>query len=153
MSEKRELPVVKDRETIQRERYAIPRTGPAMEISREYRLEVAHRLPHLPPDHKCSRLHGHSIRVEVAVRGQCDAMLGWVCDFGRIDVAWGTLIHDAADHRYLNEIEGLQNPTSENLAQWIWQRLSVHFAGEVELARVTVRETCVSSATYRGATP
>jgi 6-pyruvoyltetrahydropterin/6-carboxytetrahydropterin synthase len=117
-----------------------------MEVFREFRFESAHWLPKVPEQHKCRRLHGHSFRVDVHVRGPIDAELGWVVDFGDIDAAFAP-IHDAIDHRCLNEVPGLENPTSEHLAEWIWQRLAPHLPG---LARVVVRETCDSGCVYDG---
>jgi 6-pyruvoyltetrahydropterin/6-carboxytetrahydropterin synthase len=117
-----------------------------MEIFKEFTFEAAHRLPNLPEDHKCARLHGHSFRVEVHVGGAVDPHLGWVMDFAQISAAFRPL-HDQLDHRYLNEVEGLQNPTSENLARWIWARLLPALPG---LARVVVRETCTSGCVYQG---
>lgn len=116
-----------------------------MEIFRELRFEAAHRLPHAPAGHKCARLHGHSYRVEVHVRGEVDPTLGWVMDFGDLAQAFRPL-HDQLDHRYLNEVPGLENPTSENLARWIWDRL----APALPLSLVVVRETCTSGCRYRG---
>jgi 6-pyruvoyltetrahydropterin/6-carboxytetrahydropterin synthase len=118
-----------------------------MEIFREFTFEAAHRLPNVPAGHKCARLHGHSFAVEVHVRGPVDPVLGWVIDFGEIKAAWAPL-HEVLDHNYLNEIDGLANPTSEVLAMWIWQRLAP--ALPVELAAVVVRETCTSACVYRG---
>lgn len=116
-----------------------------MEIFREFTFEAAHRLPYVPDGHKCGRLHGHSYRVEVRVSGTVDAATGWVMDFAEIKAAFARL-HDLLDHRYLNEISGLDNPTSENLARWIWHRL----AGSLPLSAVVVRETCTSGCIYRG---
>lgn len=116
------------------------------EIFREFTFEAAHRLPNLPPEHKCTRLHGHSYRVVVNVAGPVDATLGWVMDFGDIKAAFRP-IEARLDHYYLNEIEGLENPTSERLAEWIWERLIDDLP---ELTAVTVRETCTSGCTYRG---
>jgi 6-pyruvoyltetrahydropterin/6-carboxytetrahydropterin synthase len=116
-----------------------------MEIFREFTFEAAHRLPRVPADHKCARLHGHSYRVEVHVRGPVDPEAGWVLDFADIKAAFAPL-HDVLDHHYLNEVDGLDNPTSENLARWIWDRL----AGDLPLARVVVRETCTSGCSYEG---
>jgi len=116
-----------------------------MEIFREFTFEAAHQLPLVPEGHKCARLHGHSYRVEVRVEGPVtDA--GWVMDFGRIKAAFAPL-HDQLDHRYLNEVEGLSNPTSENLARWIWHALKW---AALRPSAVTVRETCTSGCTYRG---
>lgn len=116
------------------------------EIFREFTFEAAHRLPNLPPEHKCTRLHGHSYRVIVAVAGPIDNELGWVMDFGDIKAAFRP-IELQLDHYYLNEIDGLENPTSENLAVWIWNRLVVQLP---QLTALTVRETCTSGCVYRG---
>lgn len=119
----------------------------SMELFKEFTFEAAHRLPNVPAEHKCSRLHGHSYKVRIEVSGPVDASLGWVIDFGDIKTAWRDL-DDALDHRYLNEIPGLDNPTSEVLAIWIWDRLTEHLSGL--LSAVTVQETCTSGSTYRG---
>lgn len=117
-----------------------------MEIFKEFVFEAAHRLPHVPPGHKCSRLHGHSFRVTIHVSGQVDPLLGWVMDFGDIKAAFQPL-YDRLDHYYLNEIEGLENPTSEQLARWIWERLAPALP---QLSAVQVHETCTSGCIYRG---
>jgi 6-pyruvoyltetrahydropterin/6-carboxytetrahydropterin synthase len=116
-----------------------------MEIFREFTFDAAHRLPNVPEGHKCSRLHGHTYRVEIHVSGPVDEYTGWVVDFGDIKAAFKPLI-DQLDHYYLNEVEGLKNPTSENLAHWIWQRLSA----ALPLSKIVVRETCTSGCVYRG---
>jgi 6-pyruvoyltetrahydropterin/6-carboxytetrahydropterin synthase len=116
-----------------------------MDVFREFTFEAAHRLPHVPPGHKCSRLHGHSFRVEVRVRGDINPATGIVIDFAEIAAAFAPLL-DQLDHYFLNEVEGLDNPTSENLARWIWDRL----VGSLSLAEVVVRETCTSGVAYRG---
>jgi 6-pyruvoyltetrahydropterin/6-carboxytetrahydropterin synthase len=100
----------------------------------------------VPQDHKCARLHGHSFRVEVAVQGHVDEKLGWFIDYADIDAACRPIV-DALDHRYLNEVAGLENPTSEHLARYIWERL---VAGLKGLERVTVMETCESRCEYEG---
>lgn len=117
-----------------------------MEIFKEFRIEAAHRLPNVPPGHKCARLHGHSFRVAVHVSGPLDPHLGWVCDFADLAAAFAPL-HEALDHRYLNEIPGLENPTSEHLAAWLWARLSPRLIG---LSRIVIHETCTSGCDYRG---
>jgi 6-pyruvoyltetrahydropterin/6-carboxytetrahydropterin synthase len=116
-----------------------------MEIFREFTFEAAHRLPAVPHGHKCGRLHGHSYRVEVRIGGQVAAQTGWVMDFALVKAAFAPLC-DQLDHHYLNEIPGLENPTSEILAKWIWDRLS----DALPLSSVTVRETCTSGCVYRG---
>jgi len=117
-----------------------------MEIWKEFAFEAAHRLPHVPPGHKCARLHGHSFRVEVHVEGALTEPEGWVMDFGDLKAAWKPL-DDALDHQYLNDIPGLENPTSEVLARWIWERLRPALPG---LSEIIVRETCTSGCRYRG---
>lgn len=116
-----------------------------VEIFKEFTFEAAHRLPNVPADHKCARLHGHSFAVRVTVSGAVDPSLGWVMDFAGIKAACRD-VHDALDHRYLNEIEGLENPTSEVIAIWIWDRL----ARVLPLEAVQVRETCTTGCIYRG---
>ncbi len=117
-----------------------------MEVFKEFGFEAAHRLPNVAPDHKCARLHGHSFRVSVHVEGEVGEESGWVVDFAEISAACAPL-HDALDHRYLNEVEGLENPTSEEVARWIWERLESELEG---LSLVEVRETCTAGCRYRG---
>ncbi len=117
-----------------------------VELSKEFRFEAAHSLPHVPPGHKCGRLHGHSFRVEVTVRGPVDPVSGWLMDFGDLKEQFRPL-EEQLDHHFLNEIPGLENSTSENLARWIWLRLK---AGVPQIAAVTVFETCTSRCVYRG---
>jgi len=115
-------------------------------LAKTFRFEASHALPHVPPDHKCRRVHGHSFRVVVRVRGPVDPELGWVMDYADITHAFEP-VHAALDHRHLNDVEGLANPTSELLAAWIWARLALALPG---LASITVRETEASACTYRG---
>jgi 6-pyruvoyltetrahydropterin/6-carboxytetrahydropterin synthase len=117
-----------------------------MEIYKRFRFEAAHRLPNVPPDHKCYRLHGHSFEIELAVAGPVGAKSGWVIDFAEIGRAFEP-IHNALDHRCLNDVEGLENPTSENLCRWLWRRI---YPNLPLLRAVTVRETCTAGCTYRG---
>ena len=118
----------------------------SMQLTHSFTFEAAHRLPHVPPDHKCQRLHGHSFVVDLIIEGPVDPVLGWVMDFGEIKKA-AQPIRKALDHYYLNEIPGLENPTSENLAIWIWNRV---YSLLPLLSAVRVRETCNSACTYRG---
>jgi 6-pyruvoyltetrahydropterin/6-carboxytetrahydropterin synthase len=117
-----------------------------MDVFKEFTFEAAHRLPNVPPEHKCARLHGHSFRAEVHVSGTVGKDTGWVIDFAEIKSAFGPL-EKMLDHHYLNEIPGLENPTSENIARWIWDRLEPTLNG---LSTVVVRETCTSGCLYRG---
>ena len=115
-----------------------------MEVFKEFTIEAAHRLPNVPEGHKCSRLHGHSFRIEVWVRGDVDPDTGWVMDFGNISDAFAPLF-DQLDHHYLNDVEGLSNPTSENLARWVWRRLTLP-----GLSKIVVHETCTAGCVYQG---
>ena len=117
-----------------------------MEIYKAFTIEAAHRLPNLPEDHKCSRLHGHSFHIEVHVTGDVDKTSGWVMDFADISSKFKPLF-EILDHRYLNDIEGLENPTSENLARWIWNKLKADLP---LLSSVVVKETCTAGCVYRG---
>lgn len=117
-----------------------------MELFKEFTFEAAHRLPNVPPEHKCARLHGHSYRVELHVRGDVDPVTGMVMDFAEIKAAFKPTL-DRLDHYYLNEIEGLENPTSEVLAQWIWARVRPTLP---QLCRIIVRETCTAGCVYQG---
>lgn len=117
-----------------------------MEIFKEFTFEAAHRLPNVPEGHKCARLHGHSFKVRIWVSGELDPRLGWVMDFADIKAAAKPVIA-RLDHYYLNEIEGLDNPTSEHVARWIWTRLKPSLAG---LRRVEVQETCTAGCSYAG---
>jgi 6-pyruvoyltetrahydropterin/6-carboxytetrahydropterin synthase len=117
-----------------------------MEIFREFTFEAAHRLPNVPEGHKCARLHGHSYKVIVHVEAPVGPESGWVMDFGDLKKAFRPL-EARLDHYYLNDIEGLENPTSEVLARWIWERLKPALP---DLSALTVRETCTSGCTYRG---
>ncbi len=117
-----------------------------MDIFKVFTIESAHRLPNVPAGHKCARLHGHSFRIELHVSGELGEHSGWVMDFADIKTAFQPL-YDQLDHHYLNEIDGLDNPTSERLAQWIWQRLKPALP---QLGEVVVHETCTSGCRYRG---
>lgn len=117
-----------------------------MEIFKEFTFEAAHRLPNLPSDHKCSRLHGHSFRCEVRVSGEVGRDTGWIVDYAEIKTAFAPL-HEQLDHRFLNEVEGLSNPTSELIARWIWDRLKPSLPG---LSAIVLRETCTAGSIYRG---
>jgi 6-pyruvoyltetrahydropterin/6-carboxytetrahydropterin synthase len=131
--------------TVGQNTAAVPELVP-MEIFKEFVFEAAHRLPNVPPGHKCARLHGHSWRGVIYVRGDIDPHTGWIMDFADIKARFDPL-YQQLDHNYLNEIEGLENPTSEVLARWIWTRLKPSLP---QLARVIVHETCTSGAIYEG---
>ena len=118
-----------------------------VELTKEFTFEAAHRLPMVPPDHKCARMHGHSFRVEVVVAGEIDPDMGWLVDYAHITDVVEPLIKQELDHRSLNDVPGLENPTSEYLSVWLWRRLEPLLPG---LTSITVAETCTARCTYRG---
>lgn len=120
--------------------------GTTVRLSREFTFEAAHRLPNVPAGHKCARLHGHSFKIELLCEGPVDPHTGWLMDFAEIKAAFDPL-HQQLDHNYLNDIEGLENPTAENLARWIWVRMKKSLSS---LTQVTVAETCHSRCEFRG---
>jgi 6-pyruvoyltetrahydropterin/6-carboxytetrahydropterin synthase len=115
-------------------------------LSKDFTFEAAQTLPNVPADHPCGKMHGHSFKVEVVVEGEVDPHMGWVYDHSRISVAMAPLL-DILDHSYLNELEGLPNPTIENLAAWIWKRLSPACPGVCE---IIIHETPTARCIYRG---
>ena len=115
-------------------------------LSKTFRFEAAHDLPTFPEGHKCRRLHGHSFRFDVIVEGEVDPAKGYLIDYGDIKRVTDPVVKQL-DHYYLNEIEGLSNPTSENLARWLWVKLKPSLP---LLAAVVVHETCTSTCEYRG---
>ncbi|HEY1035965.1 MULTISPECIES: 6-carboxytetrahydropterin synthase QueD [unclassified Pseudoxanthomonas] len=117
-----------------------------MDIFKVFTVEAAHRLPHVPDGHKCARLHGHSFRIELHLSGPIDPRAGWVMDFADVKAAFKP-IYDRLDHHYLNDIPGLDNPTSEQLATWIWDQTKPALP---LLSAVVVHETCTSGCRYTG---
>ena len=117
-----------------------------IEVVKDFRFEAAHFLPNVPEGHKCRRIHGHSFRGEVAVRGPIDPKLGWLIDFADLKKVVDPIVA-RLDHYLLNEIPGLENPTSEILAMWIWRALIDQVSN---LHRVTIEETCTSRCHYFG---
>lgn len=116
-------------------------------LVKEYRFEAAHRLTRVTPDHPCGRLHGHSYRVELTLEGPVDEDKGWLIDFGEIDAAWQP-VKGRLDHGVLNDLDGLDNPTSENLTKWLWDQL----VGPLPmLRRVALWETADARCEYEGA--
>ncbi|CAH0992500.1 6-carboxy-5,6,7,8-tetrahydropterin synthase [Sinobacterium norvegicum] len=117
-----------------------------MEIYKDFVFEAAHKLPNVAEGHQCGRLHGHSFHVRLYIKGEVDEKTGWIMDFGDIKAIFKP-IYDRLDHYYLNDIEGLENPTSEVLAKWIWQQLKPRLK---ELDKIEIKETCTSGCIYRG---
>ncbi len=116
------------------------------EIYKDFIFEAAHKLPNVPEGHKCGRLHGHSFFVRLYVKGEVDANTGWVVDFAEIKKIFSP-IYDRLDHYYLNDIPGLENPTSEVLARWIWQQVKPQLP---QLSKVEIKETCTAGCLYTG---
>ncbi|NIH16413.1 6-carboxytetrahydropterin synthase QueD [Serratia symbiotica] len=115
-------------------------------LFKDFQFEAAHRLSHVPEGHKCARLHGHSFMVRLEVTGEVNHHTGWVMDFAELKAVF-TPIWKRLDHHYLNDIPGLENPTSEVLAAWIWQQLKPQLP---ELTAVRVKETCTAGCVYKG---
>jgi len=115
-------------------------------LTKTFRFEAAHWLPTFPEGHKCRRMHGHSFYVDLVIEGEIPPELGYLIDFGDIKKAWAPL-ETQLDHYCLNDIEGLENPTAELLAKWIYDRVKPALP---LLSIVRVHETCTSSAEYRG---
>ncbi|WP_150138570.1 6-carboxytetrahydropterin synthase QueD [Candidatus Enterovibrio escicola] len=116
------------------------------ELFKEFMFEAAHLLPHVPKGHKCGRLHGHSFFVRIYIAGDVIPYTGWIIDFSEIKEAFKPLL-DRLDHYYLNDISGLENPTSEVLAKWIWDELKPKLPC---LSKVMIRETCTAGCIYTG---
>jgi 6-pyruvoyltetrahydropterin/6-carboxytetrahydropterin synthase len=121
-----------------------------MRIYKEFYFEAAHWLPSAPPGHPNARVHGHSLRVRVAVDGEPDASTGLIMHFEDLDAVVANA-RDALDHRYLNEVEGLAQPTLERIAAWLWDRLHNRLPGlaEIQVSRDSCREGCI----YTGPAP
>jgi 6-pyruvoyltetrahydropterin/6-carboxytetrahydropterin synthase len=117
-----------------------------MEIYKEFIFEAAHQLPHVPEGHQCGRLHGHSFRGRIYVAGPVGERTGWVMDFAEIKRVFKP-VYEKLDHHYLNDIPGLENPTSEVLAKWLWDQLKPNLP---LLSQVVINETCTSGTIYRG---
>ncbi|HEX4334441.1 MAG TPA: 6-carboxytetrahydropterin synthase QueD [Polyangiaceae bacterium] len=115
-------------------------------LVKELRFEAAHRLPKVPAGHKCQRLHGHSFKVELTVAGPVNEETGWFIDYDILEAVWRPL-YDVLDHNYLNEVPGLENPTSEHLARYIWDKMKPSLPS---LERITVHETCDARCEYEG---
>lgn len=117
-----------------------------MQIHKTFTFDSAHRLVGVPEGHKCGRVHGHTFHVEIHVGGKVNQATGFVIDFADITQAFSPILNQL-DHTYLNDIEGLENPTSENIARWIWVRLKPNLQG---LSRIVIRETPNAGCCYEG---
>ena len=117
-----------------------------MIIEKEFSFDSAHFLPYVADDHKCRRIHGHTYYVIITVEGQLDPKKGWLVDFGDLKTIVKPLI-DSLDHRLLNTIPGLENPTAENIAIYIYNKLKPDLD---ILQSIEVRETPTSRVIYNG---
>ena len=115
-------------------------------LSKTFKFDAAHYLPCVEDTHKCKNLHGHSWKVEIQVHGEVDKEKGWFMDFKDLKDAWNP-VKNLLDHHVLNEIEGLENPTSEMLAVWIWDKISYKLPG---LHSIIIYETDTSKCIYMG---
>ncbi|MBT5783530.1 6-carboxytetrahydropterin synthase QueD [Candidatus Marinimicrobia bacterium] len=115
-----------------------------MEIHKIFSVEAARSLPNLPEDHPCKRIHGHSFKIKISVRGQVNKKTGFVIDFSEIDRSFNPILKQI-DHQYLNDIKGLENPSSENMCKWIWEKLSLP-----GLYKITIQETDTTGCSYKG---
>ncbi|MEO8351291.1 MAG: 6-carboxytetrahydropterin synthase QueD [Chthoniobacteraceae bacterium] len=115
-------------------------------LTKDFTFEAAQTLPSAPEGHKCRKMHGHSFKIEVSVEGETNPETGWFYDHA---VIGGTMkpIIESLDHSYLNDIDGLENPTIENMAAWFWQKLSPQLPG---LAEIVIHETPTARCSYRG---
>lgn len=124
----------------------VPSTYYVDKMRKDFTFEAAHRLPHVPEGHKCGRLHGHSFMVRLEITGEVDPHTGWIIDFAELKAAFKPT-YERLDHHYLNDIPGLENPTSEVLAKWIWDQVKPVVP---LLSAVMVKETCTAGCIYRG---
>jgi 6-pyruvoyltetrahydropterin/6-carboxytetrahydropterin synthase len=119
---------------------------PTAEVFKDFVIDCAHSLPHVPDGHKCKNVHGHTYKIRVGLKGELDPVLGWVEDFALIKAAFEP-IKELLDHRYINDVSGLENPTAENLAIWVWNKLKDKLP---LLHEVMVFETPLSGTVYKG---
>ena len=117
-----------------------------MNIYKIFNIESARSLPNLPDSHPCKNIHGHSFKIKITVSGKINKATGMVLDFNQIDEIFNP-IHLLIDHKYLNDIKGLENPSSENLAIWIWKRLKPKLPTIIE---IEIKETSETGCIYKG---
>lgn len=117
-----------------------------MTIWTEYTLMCAHRLPNLPVEHQCSRMHGHNYKIKLWISAPLDPHLGWLLDYAHVTAVWTSLVHSELDHRCLNDI--MPNPTCELLAVWIAERMQLGLPVHAKLVRVEIQEEPTSGVVY-----
>lgn len=117
-----------------------------MEIYKEFAFDAAHFLPNVPEGHKCKQMHGHTYHLRVYVSGTPDKEFGWIIDFKELKDSILPLI-DLVDHRVMNEVPGLENPTAENITIWFWNKLKPQLPS---LSRIELKETPTTGVIYDG---
>ena len=117
-----------------------------MEIYKEFSFDSAHFLPLVPEGHKCRNMHGHTYKLKVYIKGQPDTQFGWIMDFKELKDVVGPVI-DQLDHKLINEIKGLENPTAENITIWIWQQIKPLLP---LLSKIELHETPTTGVIYNG---
>lgn len=117
-----------------------------MIVYKKFTIESARSLPNLSDNHPCSRVHGHSFKIIISLEGSINTKTGFVFDFSDIEKAFNP-IKNKLDHVYLNDIDGLENPSSENLCIWIWEKLKVRLP---ELFKIEIKETSSTGCIYKG---
>ena len=115
-------------------------------LTKDFILEAAQSLTKVPAGHKCARLHGHTFTIEITVEGEVNPDTGWLYDHAFISAAMKPIIEEL-DHSYLNDVPGLENPTIEMMAGWLWNKLSPQLPG---LAEIVIHETPFARCSYRG---
>jgi len=104
-----------------------------MQVYRTFRFHAARSLPNLEESHICKQLHGHTFNITIYVKGEIKDKTGFVVDFFDIDKIFNKKIMPLIDHKNLNSIDGLENPTSENLCIWIWNKLINHIPNMLKI--------------------
>ncbi len=117
-----------------------------MEIFKQFTFDSAHFLPRVPLGHKCKALHGHTYRLVVYIEGDIDQNTGWVMDFAAVKDCVEPVVK-SIDHQLLNNIEGLENPTCEAIAIWLWDKIKPVLSG---LSKIELHETPTSGVVYTG---
>ena len=117
-----------------------------MIVYKKFNVESARSLPNVPETHPCYQLHGHSFKIIISVKGQLDKHTGFVTDFQEIENAFNP-IKKILDHSFLNKIEGLSNPTSENICNWIWDKIESSIPN---ICEIEIKETDSTGCIHRG---
>ena len=117
-----------------------------MQIYKEFSFDSAHFLPNVPEGHKCKNMHGHTYRLKVVIEGEPDPVFGWIMDFKQLKDAVNPVI-ERLDHKLINDVKGLENPTAENITIWIWKQIKPLLP---LLSRIELFETSTTGVIYSG---